>query len=67
MRDEAIIHYKTALRVKPDFARAHFNLGVSYLAMNLVKEARDEFEAALKSDPSLLQARQFLEYTRRLQ
>ena len=48
-------------RSNPDFAKAHFNLGVSYPAINLVKESRDEFEAALRSDPGMDQTRQFLE------
>jgi Flp pilus assembly protein TadD len=67
MREEAIMNYKAAVNLRPDFARAHYNLGVIYLGQNLANEAAGEFEAALRSDPSMDEARMFLEYARGMQ
>jgi Tfp pilus assembly protein PilF len=67
MREEAIMNYKAAVALRPDFARAHYNLGVIYLGQNLANEAADEFEAALRSDPSMDEAKMFLQYARGMQ
>jgi tetratricopeptide (TPR) repeat protein len=51
---EAIAEYRAALKIKPDYAEAHFNLG------NLLsqipghdQEAAAEYEAVLRSRPDL--------------
>lgn len=49
--DEAIEYYKKALGKKPDFAAAHANLGVTYMDMGKLNEARASLMKALTLDP----------------
>jgi len=48
------------LALKPDFAEAHFNLGIIYLDNGDKDKAREEFEAGLKIKPDDPKARQVL-------
>ncbi|MEW6670947.1 MAG: tetratricopeptide repeat protein [Thermodesulfobacteriota bacterium] len=48
--DQAIVHYETAIRIKPDFDRALNNLGIALLNKGSVWEAVDRFEKALQVD-----------------
>ena len=68
--DDAIRLYLAALRLKPDYARAHFNLGVALGHKGQVDAAIAELEQALKLDPGYAPAQtnliRLLELKRRL-
>ena len=49
--DEAEQRYRTALRLKPDFAAAHCNLGTVREELNDFTEAEYCFRQALRHDP----------------
>jgi tetratricopeptide (TPR) repeat protein len=52
--EEAIVEYQDAIRLKPDYALAHNDLGaVYYYGMGLLADAEAEFEKAIQSDPNL--------------
>ncbi len=51
--NEAVLEYKTALMLKPDYAIAHNNLGNAYYAQGRTNEAVQEYKAALRLNPSL--------------
>lgn len=54
---EAIRHFKATLKLKPDSAEAHNNLGTAYSRIpGRIAEAIPEYEAALKIRPSFAQA-----------
>jgi tetratricopeptide (TPR) repeat protein len=48
---EAIFHFKEAIRLKSDFAVAHGNLGWAYFNMGQIQEAYDEYAKAQRLDP----------------
>ena len=54
--DEAIIHYKKALEIKPDLSAAHNNLGVIFQSMNKLNEAENSFKKALEINPNQVDA-----------
>jgi len=51
---------KSILRVEPNSAKAHFDLGVLHYSQKRVAQAIAEYEAALKCDPSFACAYQKL-------
>jgi tetratricopeptide (TPR) repeat protein len=53
---EAISHWDQALRLKPDYALAHNNLGNALLQAGRVQEAIGHYEQALRIKPDLVQA-----------
>ncbi len=46
--DEAIVKYQAALRIKPDYAWAYYNLGMAYFSIKRSEEAVKSCEQALK-------------------
>jgi tetratricopeptide (TPR) repeat protein len=50
--DEAVLHYKEALRIKPDYLEAHNNLAVALRALNRNDEALEQLSQALALDPN---------------
>jgi tetratricopeptide (TPR) repeat protein len=53
---EAVDHYRAALRIKPDYAPAHANLGLALLEQEQIEAAIAEERAALAIDPRLVPA-----------
>ncbi|MBU0701915.1 tetratricopeptide repeat protein [bacterium] len=50
---EAIEAYKQAIRIKPDFALAHCNLGLTYLHLGDSGSALDEYKILKNIDTDL--------------
>ncbi len=50
--EEAIRHYRAALRILPDYAEAHDNLGVALLSIGKSEEAESHFREAIRLAPS---------------
>jgi tetratricopeptide (TPR) repeat protein len=59
--DEALVHHRAALRIRPDSAVTHHNLGFTLARLGRVDEAIEHFETALRLNPRLEQARQALD------
>jgi len=55
--DEAIVHYREALALAPDYAEACNNLGDALVHKNAVKEALVQFQKAVQLDPTYAIAR----------
>jgi len=49
--DEAIREYRDAIRIKPDDADAHINLGIALQAKGLPDEAIREYENFIRCAP----------------
>jgi Flp pilus assembly protein TadD len=54
---EAIDQYKQALRIKPNFAEAHANLGAALAQTGRISEAIEQLKASLLINPSNVDAR----------
>ena len=52
--DNAIAQFRTALAATPDYAPAHFELGLALQQQGKKEEARQEFEKAASLDPKLV-------------
>ena len=48
---EAIEHFKTALRIKPDYADAHTNWGLALAQQGKLAEAIDHYQQTLHFNP----------------
>ena len=55
--DEAIRHFYQALRINPDFAGAHNNLGIALARNRQPEDAAGHFNEALRLNPDFLSAR----------
>ena len=53
-------HWEQALRVQPNFAEAHYNLGVALEQTGKLKEAIGHYEQALQIKPDFTEARNAL-------
>jgi tetratricopeptide (TPR) repeat protein len=49
--DEAIAHYREAVRIRPDYAEGHSNLGLALFAKGKDEEGISHYRVALKSEP----------------
>jgi len=54
--DQAILHYRKAIRIAPDFYPARNNLGVRYLSKGDFEAAENELRQAIKLNPNDAQA-----------
>jgi len=54
--EEALLHYREAVRLDPGNAEAHYNLARNRMVEHRVEEAVDEYRAALASNPNLAYA-----------
>ncbi|HUD82077.1 MAG TPA: tetratricopeptide repeat protein, partial [Candidatus Saccharimonadales bacterium] len=59
---EAKAQFDEAVRLKPDSARAHLELGQALLNEGRRDAARQEFEQTLRVDPKNATARQYLSH-----
>ncbi|HEV8541046.1 MAG TPA: tetratricopeptide repeat protein, partial [Verrucomicrobiae bacterium] len=57
---EAVVHFESALQVKPDYVEAQQNLATSYYLLGRMDEATRQFEAILKAHPDFEPARKGL-------
>jgi len=60
MTEEAIDYYKEAIRIRPDYAKAHNNLRNALFQKGEMKEAIDHYKEALKLKPDLVAAQKNL-------
>ncbi len=51
MYKEAIESYTQAIRIKPDDAKAHSNLGNAYVSSGMYKEAIEAYKQAIRTKP----------------
>ena len=49
--EEAISHYKMAIKLNPDYAKAHYNLGIALVAEGKNEEAISHYKMAIKLSP----------------
>ena len=59
--DRAVQHLREAVRLKPDFAIAHFNLGCALVEQGQRDEAAQHLREALRLKPNYAEARKKLE------
>jgi tetratricopeptide (TPR) repeat protein len=51
MYKEAIESYKQSIRIDPDLAGVHTNLGVAYGSLGMYKEAIESFQQSIRINP----------------
>ena len=61
-KDMAIFYYRQALALQPSNPEVLYNLGVVYMDKGMFAPAATVFQEALRLDPTLSQARMFLQY-----
>jgi tetratricopeptide (TPR) repeat protein len=65
--DEAINHYNTVIRLRPNHAQAHNSLGMIYQSQGKLNEAIDYYRKAVQLDPNCFEAYNNLGYALQLQ
>jgi len=58
--EQAISHYRAALKLDPAMPGLHLNLGLAYVKLNRLADAIPPFERAMKADPGNFQAQVLL-------
>ena len=61
--DQAVVHYRSALRIKPDSPRVLYNLGITLLKQEAFAEATASFSNALRIEPDFYEARRRLGFS----
>jgi tetratricopeptide (TPR) repeat protein len=56
----AIVEYKAALEIQPEYAEAYYNLGIIYAARGQRGDAATCYRAALKIKPDFLEVQRSL-------
>jgi tetratricopeptide (TPR) repeat protein len=54
--DEAVSHYREALRLKPDYAKAWYNLGNAFVRKGQTDEAVSHYKEAIRLEPAYADA-----------
>src|SRR5215475_11999211 len=49
--EEAVVAFSQAIKIKPDYAAAHYNLGDAYFELEEVKKAADAYKRAIRYKP----------------
>ncbi|UCC31981.1 MAG: sulfatase-like hydrolase/transferase [Phycisphaerales bacterium] len=65
--DEAVSEYRNALRIKPNDAQVHYELGIAWSRLGRASEATAAFRAVLRLAPNHTRARRALEAIARQQ
>jgi len=60
--EEAISHYKMAIKLNPNYTNAHYNLGYALLQKGEMKEAVHHYRETVRLRPDLVAARDNLEF-----
>ena len=58
--EEAVGHYEQALRIQPNLAVVHFDLGNALVRLGRVPEAIQQYEAAVRLKPDYAEAQNAL-------
>ena len=53
---DAISHYYEAVSLKPDYAKAHKNLGIALTKAGRIDDAVEQFQIAIRLQPDFLEA-----------
>ena len=61
---EAVAHYESALRARPDYPEAHHNFGSALFELGRLADAARHYEETLRLAPDLPNARENLERVR---
>ena len=56
IKEEAEEAFKQAIRIDPDDAEAHYNLGLAYYELGFYKDAIEAFKQAIRIDPDFAEA-----------
>ncbi|PYJ78805.1 MAG: hypothetical protein DME22_26385 [Verrucomicrobia bacterium] len=59
--------FREAIRLKPDYTEAHYNLGMAYLTQKQIDEAISEFTGILRVYPDFAPAQRALLKARQLE
>ncbi|MDD5292285.1 MAG: tetratricopeptide repeat protein [Candidatus Omnitrophica bacterium] len=54
--EKAIMFFKKALEIKPDFYLSHYNLGIAYYRLGMLNEAVSSYKKAIEHSPNFAQA-----------
>jgi len=54
MLDDAIREYREAVRIRPDYAEAHYNLATIYNKKNMIDDSIREFRESVRLRPDTL-------------
>ena len=66
LKEKSIEQYQIALRIKPDYAIAHSNLGKTFLESGIIDKAIEHFEMAARLDPANVAFRRDLDNANKL-
>ena len=59
--NKAFLYFQMAIKIKPDYAGAHYNLGNALLDKGRISEAISHYKTAIKLNPDFALAQKNLE------
>jgi tetratricopeptide (TPR) repeat protein len=62
--EEAIEHYDQALKIRPTYAEAHYNLGIALEQVGRVQAAIEHYEQAVQLRPDFVELQKRLDMLR---